>query len=67
MHIRIILEFFEKYKCPGIDIFLKSSRCVSNEQPCLKTTVLYDDLLLKKKKKENPVDSRYTILWHLGY
>ena len=30
MHIRIILQFFEKYKCPGIaffppDIFLMSS------------------------------------------
>ena len=25
--------------------FLQSSRCVSNEQPCLETTVLYDDPL----------------------
>ena len=46
MHIRIILEFFEKYKCPGISLFLQSSRYVSNEQPCLKTTGLYDDLFL---------------------
>ena len=46
MCIRIILEFFEKYTCPGIDILLQSSRCLSNEQPCLKTTELYDYLLL---------------------
>ena len=45
MYIRIILEFFEKYKCPGIiAFFLQNSRYVSNEQPCLKTTGLYDDL-----------------------
>ena len=44
MHIRIILKFFEKHKCPGI-AFLQSSRYVSNEQSCLKTTGLYDDLL----------------------
>ena len=37
--------FFETCKCPGIAI-LQSSRCVSNEQSCLKTTGLYDDLLL---------------------
>ena len=55
MHTRIIVEFFEKYKCPGIDIFLKSSRCVSNEHPCLKTTLVYDDLLLKKKGKEKKI------------
>ena len=46
MHIRIILKFFEKYKCPGISFFLQSSRYVSNEQSCLKTTGLYDNLLL---------------------
>ena len=49
MLIRITLEFFEKYKCPGIAFFffpLQSSSCVSNEQPCLKTTRLCDDLLL---------------------
>ena len=46
MHIRIILEFSGKYKCPGIAFFLQSSRCVSNEQPCLKTTGLYDDFML---------------------
>ena len=44
MHIRIMLEFFEKYKCPGIAFFIQSFRCVSNEQPCLKTG-LDDDLL----------------------
>ena len=38
MHIRIILVFFEKYKCPGIAFFLQSSRYVSNEQPWLKAT-----------------------------
>ena len=45
MHNRIILEFFEKYKCPGIAFFSKAPG-VSNEQPCLKTIGLYDDLLL---------------------
>ena len=45
MHIRIILECFEKCKCPGIYFFLQSSKCVSNEQHCLKTAGLYDDLL----------------------
>ena len=29
MHIRIILEFFEKYQCSGIAFFLQSSRYVS--------------------------------------
>ena len=47
-HIRIILKFFEKYKCSGIAFFLQSPRYVSNEQSCLKTTGLYDDLLLLK-------------------
>ena len=46
MHIRINFEFFEKYKSQGITFFLQSSRYVSNEQPCLKTTGLYDNLLL---------------------
>ena len=46
MRIRIILEFFEKYKCPDIAFFLQSFRYVSNEQPCLKTTGLYENLLL---------------------
>ena len=45
MHNRIILEFFEKYKCPGI-AFVSKAPGVSNEQPCLKTIGLYDDLLL---------------------
>ena len=43
MHIRIILGFFWKKK---LLIFLQRSRCVSNEQLCLKATGLYDDLLL---------------------
>ena len=46
---------FEKYKCPGIAFFLQSSRNVSNEQPCLKTTGLYDDL------------SRLSSLFHFFY
>ena len=51
MHIRIILEFFEKKKnkCPGIAFFLQSFSCVSDEQPWLKTretTGLCGDLLL---------------------
>ena len=45
MHIRIILEFFKKCKCPGIVVFLQISRYVYNEHPCLKTTGLYDGLL----------------------
>ena len=32
MHNRIILELFEKYKCPGTAILLQSTRCISNEQ-----------------------------------
>ena len=36
----------KKCKCLGIAFFLKSSRYVSNEQSCLKTTRLLDDLLL---------------------
>ena len=46
MHFRIILEYFDKYKCSGIAFSLQTSRYVSNEQPCLKTNGLYDDLLL---------------------
>ena len=46
MHIRIILKLFEKCKCSGIAFFLQNSRYASNEQSCLKTTGLYDDLLL---------------------
>ena len=45
----LVNQFFEKHKYPGIAFiffFLQSSRYVSNEQPCLKTTGLYDDLLL---------------------
>jgi len=45
MHIRIILKLFEKYKCSGIAFFPPELH-VSNEQSCLKTTGLYDDLLL---------------------
>ena len=33
-------------KYPSIAFFLQSSRCVSNEQSCFKTTGLYDDVLL---------------------
>ena len=46
MQIRIILEFFEKYWCPGVAFFLRSSRDVSNEQLCLKTTGLCEGCLL---------------------
>ena len=49
MHIRIIWKFFKKYKWSGIAFFfffLQSSRYVSSEQSCLKTTWLYDDILL---------------------
>ena len=45
MHIRIILNFFEKYKCSSIAFFLQSTKYISNEQSCLKTTGLHDDLL----------------------
>ena len=44
MHTRIILKFVEKYRCPGIAF--SRAPDVSNEQPCLKTTRLYDDHLL---------------------
>ena len=43
------LGSFWKYKYPVtvfIFIFLQSCRYVSNEQPCLKTTGLYEELLL---------------------
>ena len=43
--MRIILEFGKKYKCPGTTFFLQNPSYVSNEQPCLKATGLYDDLL----------------------
>ena len=46
MRTGIILKFFEKYKCSGIAFLVQSSRYVSNEQSYLKTTGLYDDLLL---------------------
>ena len=46
MHIRIILKFFEKYKCLGIAFSPELRIYVSNEQSCLKITGLYDDLLL---------------------
>ena len=44
MHTRIILKCVEKYKCPGIAF--SRAPDVSDAQPCLKTTRLYDDLLL---------------------
>ena len=47
MQITIILELSEKYKCQGIaSPCPQSSRYVSTEQPCLKTTGLYEDLSL---------------------
>ena len=64
MHIRIILEFFEKYKCHIFPFFLQSSRYVSNEQPCLKTTRLYDDLLLLSSFI---FSISYSVLFHLVY
>ena len=42
----IILNFFENYKCSGIASFLQSSRYISIEQPCLKTSGLYNYPLL---------------------
>ena len=45
MHIRIILKYFEKYKCSSIAFFSRASD-VSNEQSCLKAIGLHDDLLL---------------------
>ena len=38
MHIRIILEIFEKCKFWGTAFYFQSSSCISNEPPCLKTT-----------------------------
>ena len=46
MHIRTILKCFEKYKCSDTAFLVQSSRFVSNEQSCLKTTGLYGDVLL---------------------
>ena len=45
MHNRIILELFEKYKCPGTSILLQSTRCISNEQFFKKTNGQHHDLL----------------------
>ena len=47
MQIRIILDIFEKKKkqIGLVFFFLQTSRCDSNEQPCLKVTGLYDYLL----------------------
>ena len=61
MHMRIILEFAKKYKCPGITIFPQNPRYVSNEQPCIKTTGLYDDLLFL------PVSSIFPIPYSVSY
>ena len=36
----IILEFFEKHKCPDTAFFLQSSSCVANEQLYWRTTAL---------------------------
>ena len=46
MHIRIILEFFEKYKCPGTAFIFARAPDMSYEQPYLKTAGLLEDLLL---------------------
>ena len=46
MHIRIILEFFEKYKYPDIAFFSPKLHVCFYEKPGLKITGLYDDLLL---------------------
>ena len=50
MHIRIILEFFEKCKCPGDSVFFfffcQSSSYVSNQQRCLKKSGLHEDRVL---------------------
>ena len=46
MHNKIILECFEKHKCPGTTILFQISRCIPSKQSCLKKTGLYDDLLL---------------------
>ena len=45
MHFRIILKLFKKIQMLRYCFFLQSSRYVSNEQSCLKTPGLYDDLL----------------------
>ena len=45
MHVRIILEFFEKRNAQGL-LFFSKAPDVSNEPPCLKTTGLYDYILL---------------------
>ena len=36
-------NFFEKYKCPDTAFVLQSSRYISNEQSCFKSTGLYDE------------------------
>ena len=46
-HTHTYMKAFLKNTNPQLLLFfLQSSRCVSNEQPCLKTTGLYGDLLL---------------------
>ena len=54
MHIRITLELSEKYKYkwPGIAFFNQSASYVSNEQPYLKTTGLYN---WRRKWQPTPV------------
>ena len=46
MHIRVTLEFFEKYKYPDIAFFSPKLHVCFYEKPCLKITGLYDDILL---------------------
>ena len=51
--------FFERHKCPGIVFFLQSSRCVSNEQPCFKTTGL------KKNKNKKIKQLDYMMIFYV--
>ena len=44
MHIELYRNFLKNIKAQVLLFFLQSSRYISNEQPCLKTTGLYDNL-----------------------
>ena len=52
MHNRITLEFFEKYKCPGIAFFLQSSKYVSFLFVCLYFFILKSLILTCVPKHE---------------
>ena len=67
MQIRITLEFFEKNKCLSITIFLQTSRCVSNELQCLKTTRLHDKLSLLSNLGFFPSKDNYYISLEIYY